>query len=315
MKILLSVITPTFNEEDSIVFCIRKLREVMGNYDKDFEYEHIIIDNSSKDQTVKFAVTEAVKDPRVKVIVNSRNIGASRNIYRALSKTSGDWVVPMLPADLQDPAEIIPIMLEARDKDTQIVYGIRANREESKILRLIRKVYYRILSKMSHFELENDAGEFALISRSVVESILAVKDENPYIRGLIAQTGAKHSSIQYDWKRRANGKSKSSLLVLIDVAINGMVSTTQIPARIALIGGLGVSFLSLIVGLFYTILALASPHVAPPGIPTLIVSIFFIGGIQLFFLGLIGEYVLSLHRQIKPEVSVFSSFEYNFESN
>lgn len=311
----LTVITPTFNEQDSILFCISKLRDVMTQECPGVSYEHIIIDNASLDKTVEIAVAESVRDPRIKVLVNSRNIGASRSIYRALGRSSGDWIVPMLPADLQDPAEVIPEMIRVASQGFEIVYGLRLNRQEGIIIRNLRKIYYRLLRKFSAYDLKNDAGEFVLISSRIRDSIIQINDQNPYVRGLIAQSGAKSSSVPYTWNRREAGKSKSSPLVLADVAISGMVSTTYIPARIALLAGFMISTLGVLAGIAYFFLSLFSSNHVPAGIPTLIIAIFFLGGIQLFFLGLIGEYVLSIHRQVKPEATVTSTLESNFESN
>jgi nitrate reductase gamma subunit len=169
-----------------------------------------------------------------------------------------------------------------------------------------------VLKKFSTFDLQNDAGEFMLVSSRVVNSITSVHDENPYVRGLVAQTGAKYATIPYEWNKREAGKSKSSLFVLADVAVSGMVSTTYIPARLALVFGFTISIFGIVAGVFYFFLSIFSSGHSSSGIPTLIIAVFLLGGIQLFFLGLIGEYVLSIHRQIKPEVTVTSMKESNF---
>jgi glycosyltransferase involved in cell wall biosynthesis len=311
VTIKLSVITPVFNEEASVQECIQTLRNVLTSWNSDLEYEHIIIDNCSTDGTVSVISEEAITDPKIKLIVNSRNIGASRSMYRALGRVSGEWIIPMLPADLQDPADVIPMMMEIAGSGVEIVYGIRTNRQEAIPLRVLRKIYYRVLRKFSNFDIQNDAGEFVLISSRVCKSIVAVKDENPYIRGLIAQSGAKYKSVPYTWIKRRSGKSKSSFLVLMDVAISGMVSSTHIPARIALFSGFILSSFGMLAGFIYAGVTVLSKNRPIAGIPTLIVSVLFIGGIQLFFLGLIGEYVLSIHRQIKPEPKITSSLELN----
>jgi hypothetical protein len=230
----------------------------------------------------------------------------------ALSRACGDWIIPMLPADLQDPAEIIPTMLEKAVDGIEIVYGVRKNRQEKFLIRTLRKVYYRILRKLSNFNLQNDAGEFVLISSRVARSIIDVQHQNPYIRGMIAQTGAKFTSVSYTWNKRGHGKSKSSAFALVDVAISGMVSTTYIPARISLFIGFITSGLGVIAGLVYLFLTIFSNQNVTPGIPTIIITMFFLGGIQLFFLGLIGEYVLSIHRQINPEPKTTFIKEINF---
>ena len=311
-KVFLSIITPTFNEEDGIVACIQAVRETMEGYSKELVYEHIIIDNNSTDNTSKLVTTIGENDTRVRLIVNSRNIGASRSIFRALGKTRGIWVIPMLPADLQDPVSVIPQFLElVTDGQTEIVYGVRTNRQESLALNLLRNLYYRIVRRFSHFEIQLNAGEFALVSKSVIDAIVETNDQYPYVRGLIAQTGAKFKTVEYQWQKRTSGKSKASPLVLIDTAVNGLFSTSQIPARLALICGFVFSCLGIFSGFLFLIATLIFGVNTGTGIPTLIISLFVISGIQLFFLGLIGEYVLSIHRQIKLEPTVRSVKETN----
>jgi hypothetical protein len=218
----------------------------------------------------------------------------------------------MLPADLQDPAEVIPLMLEKAVDGVEIVYGVRKNRQERLLIRSLRKIYYRTLRNFSTFNLQNDAGDFVLISSRVAMSINSVQDQNPYVRGMIAQTGARFDSVSYTMNKRMQGESKYSAFMLADVAISGMVSSTYIPARIALIMGFLASILGVIAGSIYLLLTIFSGQDTNSGIPTIIITMFFLGGIQLFFLGLIGEYVLSIHRQVKPEPNVTFINEVNF---
>jgi VIT1/CCC1 family predicted Fe2+/Mn2+ transporter len=178
-------------------------------------------------------------------------------------------------------------------------------------MRILRSLYYRTVRKFSSIELQLNAGEFALLRRDIVDAIVATNDQYPYVRGLISQTGARFKTVDYSWEQRAAGKSKASPLVLIDLAVNGFVSTSQIPARIALICGFVLSALGTTAGVFYMIATIFFGYSIGTGIPTLIVALFFFSGIQLFFLGLIGEYVLSIHRQVKLEPAVHTSREIN----
>ena len=311
-KVFLTVITPTYNEVESIENCIRSVRETLQNYSEQIVYEHLIIDNNSTDATADVVERAAFADKRIRLIVNSRNIGASRSIFRALGKAKGDWVIPMLPADMQDPVHVIPQFLDlVKDGQTQVVYGVRTNRRENLLMRILRSLYYRTVRKFSSIELQLHAGEFALLRRDIVDAIVDTNDQYPYVRGLISQTGARSKTVNYSWERRAAGKSKASPLVLIDLAVNGFVSTSQIPARVALICGFVLSALGTTAGVFYTIATIFFGYSLGTGIPTLIVALFFFSGIQLFFLGLIGEYVLSIHRQVKLEPAVHTSKEIN----
>lgn len=311
-EVFLTIITPTYNEVESIENCIRSVRETLQDYSEQIAYEHLIIDNNSTDATAEVVAQAASSDHRVRLIVNSRNIGASRSIFRALGKARGRWVVPMLPADMQDPVHVIPKFLDSiQDGQTQVVYGVRTNRKEHIIMRVLRSLYYRSVRKFASIELQLNAGEFALLSREIVDAIVETNDQYPYVRGLISQTGAKFKIVDYEWEQRKAGKSKASPLVLIDLAVNGFVSTSQIPARVTLICGFILSTLGISAGLFYLIATIFFGLSVGSGIPTLIVALFFFSGVQLFFLGLIGEYVLSIHRQVKLEPTVKSSREIN----
>ena len=230
----LSIITPCFNEEESVLKCFESLRDVMSKDLPGVTYAHIFADNGSTDNTVETIKSFLKIDSRVKLIVNSKNIGAPLNIYRAMSRTSGLAVIPMLPADLQDPAEVIPDF-----------YG------------------------------QWKAG--------------------------------------YRWGKREFGKSKATPFVLIDIAINGLVSTSRLPARITLLSGFMFSPIGILFGVWSLLASFFSSTSIGSGIPTIIVAIFFIGGIQLFFLGLIGEYVLSIHGEIRPEPGAFDLETIGFE--
>jgi hypothetical protein len=231
-------------------------------------------------------------------------MGGARSIYRGLALTRGEWVVPMLPADLQDPAESILHFLESIDESSNVVFGVRTNRKEFWAMRLLRTIYYKLIRKLSFSDIPIDSGDFCLVNRDVVESILDLKDENPYVRGLIAQAAKSPKYVEYSWGERKAGKSKATPLVLAELAISGLVSTSQIPARVALIVGFTISFFAGVSALIQALLVLFAGSSSSPGIATIIVSIFFFGGLQLFFIGLIGEYVLSIHKQVKrtPEI-------------
>jgi glycosyltransferase involved in cell wall biosynthesis len=308
----LSIITPCFNEENNIETCILAVRGIMQEKLPDITYEHILIDNCSNDSTVEVIRRLAALDKRVKLLVNNRNIGVSRSIYRALSRTSGRSIIPMLPADLQDPVEVIPEFVSQWQSGSMIVFGQRIQRQESLAMRILRGLYYRTIRRLASSKIPINAGEFLLIDQRVAQSIIDINDQYPYVRGLVAQADNRSSFVQYRWEKRKNGKSKSTPFVLIDVAINGLVSTSRLPARIALLAGFVVSFFGLALGALTIVSTLLWGQQVLPGITSLMVGVFFLGGLQLFFLGLIGEYVLSIHGQVRPEPTPYSSEEINF---
>lgn len=302
--IFLSIVTPTYNEEETIRDCILKVESVMASAKQKINYEHIIIDNYSTDRTVEIALDMSKSRHNVVIARNDKNIGPSKTIYRGLHLTQGEWVIPMLPADLQDPAETILEFVSSIKEDTNVVFGVRKNRQEFFLMKFLRSAYYRIIRKLSFSDIPINSGDFCLIHRTVVDSLIDLEDENPYLRGLIAQAANSPISIEYTWGRRNGGKSKASPLILAELAISGLVSTSQIPARIALIIGFAISFFSGIVAFAQALIVLLSGKTATPGIATIVVAIFFFGGMQLFFTGIIGEYVLSIHRQIKKSPKI-----------
>jgi glycosyltransferase involved in cell wall biosynthesis len=309
----LSIITPCYNEEVNVEICAQELKKVMQEKLSGYDYEHIFADNASTDSTLEKLRELAAKDDHIKVISNSRNVGPFRNMWNAMKSATGDAVVPLLPADLQDPPSVIPELVKHWEQGFLVTYGVRANREESIIMRMARGLYYRIIKKFASAVIPLNSGEFLLADKKVIDSILVVDDQYPYIRGLIAQTGVKSASVPYTWVRRERGKSKNSFISLIDQAINGFVSTSRVPARLALLGGFLLSFLGFTYAIFTAVMVLISDGTAPVGIPTIIVGIFLLGGVQLLFLGLIGEYILSIHGQVRRTPPMFEIERINFK--
>ena len=308
----ITVITPCFNEEVNVEICASELKKVMFEKLPSYEYEHIFADNASTDSTLQKLRSMAAHDSRIRVISNSRNVGPFRNMWNAMKSASGDAVIPLLPADLQDPPSVIPELVKNWELGFLVTYGVRTNRQESLVMRLARSVYYRIIKKFASAVIPLNSGEFLLADKRVIDSILAVDDQYPYIRGLIAMTGVPSASVPYTWVKRERGKSKNSFISLTDQAINGFVSTSRVPARLALLGGFILSLLGVAYAIFTAFLALTSTTPTPVGIPTIIVGIFLLGGIQLLFLGLIGEYILSIHGQVRRTPPMFETERINF---
>jgi len=312
-KKLISIITPCFNEGQSIESCILEVRAVMTKELPNYNYEHIFVDNHSEDSTVEKIKSFAISDSRIKLIVNSKNIGPFRNIWNGLKNAKGDIIVPMVPADLQDPPSVIPKMVKKWESGSLVVYGVRSKRLESFTMRTTRAVYYRLIKKFSGSDIPLNSGEFLLADRKIINSILKVDDEYPYIRGLIAQTGTQYSSIDYTWGKRANGKSKNSFISLIDQGLNGFISTTRIPARIIMLIGVILSLIAFVSAFAMFLIFLINPVRPAMGIPTLIVVVLFFGGLQLLFLGIIGEYVLSINSQVRKRPPAFDIERVNFD--
>jgi polyisoprenyl-phosphate glycosyltransferase len=256
----------------------------------------------------------AEEDPTVKVVVNARNYGPFRSTFNGLRHVQGDACVVLFAADLQDPPEVIVDFVRKWEAGWEVVYGVRAKREEGFVMRRIRRIYYRTVSQVAGIDIPPNAGEFQLIDRIVLKALLEHEDYYPYIRGMIANCGFRSTGVEYVWKARKKGVSKNRFYNLVDQGLNGLISFTNLPMRIAMFTGLMIAILAFLFAAF-TIIVNFVHHgrLAAPGIPTLIVAVFFFGGVQLMFLGIIGEYVSAIHSQVRKRPLVVERELINFE--
>jgi polyisoprenyl-phosphate glycosyltransferase len=312
---LISIVTPCYNEEDNVKQCYEEVKNIFDNILKDYDYEHIFCDNASNDKTVEILKNIAFQDKKVKIIVNARNFGPFRSMFNGLINTQGDAALVFLPADLQDPPELIPAFVKKWEEGFQVVYGIREKREENIIMFSIRKLYYKLVNKFADIHIPPNVGEFQLIDKVVVDSLKKFDDYYPYIRGMIASCGFKSVGIEYTWRYRKRGFSKNKLYHLIDQGINGLISFTNIPLRICMLFGLILSTLSISYAIIQVLINLVYYRkLAPPGIATLIVGLFFFSGVQLFFLGILGEYISAIHYQVRKRPLVIERERINFDN-
>jgi glycosyltransferase involved in cell wall biosynthesis len=310
---LISIVTPCFNEADNVVACVEAVRALFEGPLKEYDFEHIFSDNCSTDSTVEKLRLLAAADPRVRVILNSRNFGPFRSNFNALLAARGDSVVVFLPTDLQDPPEMIPEFVAAWETGSEVVAGIRRERDEAWLLRSIRKVYYRLVSRLANIDVPIDVGEFQLIDRQVLEALRKFEDYYPYIRGMIASCGFRTKSIPYRWRKRSNGVSKNRWYNLIDQGLNGMISFTNVPMRLCMLLGIGVAAMSFLYGAVALVVNIVYyRQLAAPGIPTLIVAVFFFSGLQLFVFGVLGEYIAAIHSQVRKRPMVIERERINF---
>lgn len=312
---LISVVTPCYNEEANVRTCRDAVRQVFQCELPGYDYEHIFCDNDSRDGTPRILAELAAEDRHVKVILNSRNFGPFRSMFNGILSTSGDAVLCFLPADLQDPPELIPKMVRHWEDGHEVVYGIRGQRKEGFLLRNIRRAYYRLVSRLADIEIPLNVGEFQLVDRCVVSALRDFDDYYPYVRGMIASCGFRSTSVEYTWNRRERGMSKNRLYHLIDQGLNGLVSFTNVPLRLCMFLGLLIACLTFFYGGAALLLNLIYyRELAPPGIPTLIVAVFFFSGIQLFFFGILGEYIGAIHSQVRKRPLVIERRRLNFEN-
>jgi glycosyltransferase involved in cell wall biosynthesis len=309
----ISVVTPVYNEELNVRDCYEAVRRLFGHELARHRREHVFCDNASTDGTLAILREIAAQDPCVKIIVNARNFGPLRNTYNGVMAATGDAVLLFLPADLQDPPELLPQFVGHWEAGYEIVYGIRAIREEGWLMRTIRSTYYKMLTRLSETKVPPGVGDFQLVDRRVIESMRKVRDAAPFLRMMTFECGGRAIGIPYQWRARKKGASKNRPFALISQGINGVTSFTTAPVRIGLMAGFLLSFLS--VGYAVVNLALGllfNGHLAQPGIMTLIVALFFFGGVQLFFVGLVGEYVLAIYGQVREKPLVFERERINF---
>jgi glycosyltransferase involved in cell wall biosynthesis len=241
----------------------------------------------------------AAEDPTTKVILNARNFGPFRSNFNALRYATGDAILVFLPADLQDPPEMIPEMVRHWENGIEVVAGARTNREETLALRTCRRIFYRIVNTLSDFEIPENVGEFQLIDRKVWDAVVSHNDQYPYIRGIIASVGFKRLIIPYTWRARKRGISKNNAVRLIDQALNGIFSFTGVPLRICSSLGVVVALMAFMYAVISAIVGLFVEGMAPRGTMTIIVALFFFSGLQLIFIGMLGEYVTAIHAQVR----------------
>lgn len=286
----LSIVTPCYNEEAGIVECYEAVRAVMSTQLSDMDYEHIFIDNSSVDRTVAKLREIAARDPRVKVIVNARNFGPARSPMHAILQMTGDAVVPVL-ADLQTPPAIIPDMVRLWREGSMTVIGVRRAGGERGLLPMFRSLYYRAMKSLSTVEQVPQFMGYGLYDRRVVDAMRGLNEPEPYFRGLVMEVGFERAMIEYDQPPRRHGRSSYNLLSLTDFALSGLVMHSRAPLRFMTLVGFLVSTCSFIFAVGYVILKLLFWYSFPAGITPILIAVFFLGSVQLFALGVLGEYI------------------------
>jgi polyisoprenyl-phosphate glycosyltransferase len=295
----ITVVSPCYNEEENVRICYETVKRLFETELPGYEREHVFSDNYSSDRTAAILREIAAEDPQVKVILNARNFGPFRSLFNALRYATGDAIVVFMPADLQDPPELIPEFVKHWENGIEVVAGARVDRDETRALRACRWAFYRIVNGLSDFEIPPDVGEFQLIDRKVWEAVMQHEDHYPYIRGIIASCGFKRLIVPYTWRARQRGISKNNLPSLIDQAMNGIFSFTNAPMRFCTLSGFVLATICIFLALYSLVSYMLFPHLSPRGTTTIIFSVFFLSGVQLIFIGMLGEYVTSTHSQVR----------------
>jgi glycosyltransferase involved in cell wall biosynthesis len=306
----ISIITPVYNEEENIHDIIQSIKDIMKEYSS-LAYEHIFIDNSSTDKTIDFLREACLKDKNLKVIINRRNFGYLRSSYYAIMQCTGDAAI-LISADLQDPPFLIKDFFYHWLDGKKIVLGNKKSSQEGFVINLVRRIFYKFIKKISETKLTESTIGFGLYDREVINSLKQLIDPYPYFRGLITEIGHEILLVEYSQPIRKKGKSKFNFLSMYDIAITGIVKHSKLPIRIFTISGFILSILSLLVALTYFFLKLVSWYDFSGGIAPILIGMFVIASFQIFFLGLIGEYILSIHTQVRNIPLVFEKERINF---
>ena len=307
---LVSVVTPCYNEEGNAREMYETIKAIFAARPQ-YRYEHIFIDNGSKDGTARILRQLAASDPNVKVILNTRNFGHVRSGYYALLQARGDAVIA-LACDFQDPPELIPDFLSKWEAGSKVVLGVKESAEESGLFFAIRERYYRTLASISDIELVKQSTGFGCFDQVVIEALRRIDDPYPYFRGLIAEIGFEPAIVNYRQPARTRGISSQNFYTLYDLAFLGVVNHSKVPLRLATMSGFALAAISLLVALGYLMAKLMFWNQFSLGIAPILIGFFFLTSVQLFFIGIVGEYIGSIYTQVRHHPHVFEKERINF---
>lgn len=310
---LISITTPCYNEQENVEELYRQVRDVFATLPQ-YQYEHIFIDNASTDNTVKVLRGMAAKDPRVRIIVNTRNFGSVRSGYYAVLQANGDAVISIV-ADLQEPPGMIVEFLKKWEEGHKLVKGIKTASTESRMMYGMRQFYYNLVSRLSDVKLSSNFTGFGLYDRQVISALSAIHDPYPYIRGLVSELGFDGVEVPYVQPRRHKGRSSYTFYQLYDMAMLGITSHSKVPLRLAIFGGLAMSLLSCIVAFGYLVAKLVFWEHFPLGMAPMLISIFLLSSVQLFSIGVLGEYIGLIHMRSLKRPLVVEKERVNFGNN
>jgi glycosyltransferase involved in cell wall biosynthesis len=307
----ISIVAPCFNEEQNVFELYERVRAVMATL-PGYRYEHIFIDNASRDNTLAVLKYIAETDRNVKVIANSRNFGPVRSPMHALQEARGDVVIG-LAADLQDPPELIADFIEQWEKGTPIVIGVKKTSDENRFVFWLRSKFYQLVNRLSDVQTYAHFTGFGLYDRRIMDLIKSFHDPFPYFRGMIADIGLPHAEVVFNQPLRKKGVSKHTLFNLYEIAMLGITNLSKVPLRILTFSGFFLSVLSVLTGLGYLIYKLIFWGRFTTGVAPVLIGLFFFASIQLLFMGIVGEYVGAIHTHVQKRPLVIEKERINFE--
>lgn len=309
-KKLVSILVPTYNEEENVVPLSEAIISEMNKLPQ-YDYELVFIDNDSKDKTRSLITGLCEKNKRIKAIFNAKNFGQFNSPYYGMCQTSGDCVISMC-ADFQDPVEMIPKFLEEWENGSKIVCGIKKSSKENKIMYWLRSCYYKLIKKISNVEQIEHFTGFGLYDKSFIDVLRDLDDPTPFLRGIVAELGFGRKDIYYEQQKRRAGKTSNNFYTLYDAAMLSFTSYTKVGLRLATFVGGIVSIISALIGIVYLILKLLNWDSFPMGMAPVLIGMFFLGAVQLFFIGFIGEYIMSINTRVMKRPLVIEEKRLNF---
>ena len=307
----ISIVTPCFNEEDNIEALYEQVKTVFAEKLSNYHYEHIFIDNASSDKTVNILKKIAASDGNVKIIINARNFGHIRSPYYGLLQATGDAVV-LIVADLQDPPALIETFVRKWEEGNKIIIGVKPKSEESRMMFAIRRGGYYWIGKIADIKLIKNFTGVGLYDKDVIKALHAYDDPYPYFRGMIADIGFDIVQIPYHQPKREKGVSKNNFYTLYDIGMLGITSYSKIPLRLAAMGGFALSAISLLISIIFLIVKLIFWDTFHAGIAPVLIGLFFFSSVQLFFIGLLGEYISSINTRVMKRPLVIEKERINF---
>ena len=308
----ITVVTPCYNEEENVEEVYRQARAVFETIEG-VTYEHLFIDNFSSDRTPEILRAMAAADRNVKVILNARNFGHIRSPYHGLLQARGDAAI-LLVADLQDPPELMTAFVEHWHNGAKLVVGVKPTADESGLMFAIRRAYYRTVTRIADVKLIQNFTGFGLYDRQVLEELRRIDDPYPYLRGLVSEVGFEAVQVPYNQPRRKRGITKNNFYTLYDIAMLGITSHSRVPLRIATMVGFALSGVSLGVSLLYLILKMLFWSEFSMGTAPILIGMFFFASVQLFFIGLLGEYVGAILTHVMKRPLVVERERLNFDN-
>ena len=310
MSKLISIVTPTFNEEDNIEKLCEEIKQVMKKFQ--YDYEHIVIDNCSTDSTINKLRKLAQDDRKLKVIINSRNFGHIKSPVHGMCQANGDAIILMM-SDFQDPIDLIPKYIAEWDQGHKVVMAQKDSSDENFVTYSIKKFLYKFISKVSETTLLVNTTGAGLYDREIINLLKKINDPYPYFRGLIPELTNDIKLIKFHQPKRAKGKTKNNFYTLYDIGVLGLVKHSKLPLRIITFLGIITGFFSLFIGLLYFIAKILFWDSFNLGIAPLIIGFFIITSIQIFLLGFIGEYVMTILTHSRDLPLVIEKERINFE--